>query len=713
MATISRWESADKVVADEEAERDAAAGEVAEGQKAKVVLNLSSHVETRWQIGQKSKIEVESIFISALRARRREYSVQMLQALKIMFGDDYIPVFAPIIETKCSAGESWIKEIFFQKGERPWDVNPTPLPELPNAIKSIVEQTVKYQLMVKNQQEFMDGTADVQGPDEISSQAKALMPMANEKVSKIIMDLAKRSAEKVGTRIEDMFAEGGWGKALNDCIYDIVTFGTMIMKGPFVRREVVSVRDFNPDTGRWETKIEQRLKEYWARVNPFDFYPLPGTTNPQNGDFCEVVRMTRQELSDLIGVKGWDEAAIRDVLRAYRTGGYLEWKTNQTERLHLEGKNSGDLHEDDGIDCIEYHGSAPGELLLSWGMSKTEVPDEDREYDIVAWKIGPHVIRAMINPNALGGRPYYTAGFREIPDSFWHVGIPQLAESAQTLGNAVFRSLAINVAIASGPQIEVDVERLDPGESFRMWPYRVWKSTNQQLREGQAVNFFQPTIVTSPLMDVFEFCLRMADEDTGVPRYAHGDPKTSGAGSTSSGLAMMMSQSAKGIKMVVRNIDEGVISQSVEFAYNHILQYEQDFEVVGDMKCVATGSYALMAREQQAIRRTEFLVQTANEFDMQVMGVGGRAELIRQALRSLDIDPEKVVKEQQELDKLAMGLQAAPPQNDAGAGAAPTPTPLGMTPGAPPPAPVSLDGAGQPVAGRDSQLFESQPGVTP
>jgi hypothetical protein len=353
-----------------------------------------------------------------------------------------------------------------------------------------------------------------------------------------------------------------------------------------------------------------------------------------------------------------------------------------------------------------------------WGMSPEEVPDEEREYDIVAWKIKKWVIKAIINPDPLGGRPYFTAGFRQIPDSFWHVGVPQLAEGAQKLANAVFRSIAINVALASGPQIEVDEERLAPGETFRIWPYRVWKSTNQQLREGQAVNFFQPQIVTGSLMDVFELCLRMADEDTGVPRYAHGDPKTSGAGETSSGLAMLMSQSAKGIKMVVKNIDEGVIAKSVEFAYNHIMQYEDEINAIGDMRAVATGSYALMAREQQAIRRTEFLVQTANPFDMQVLGVNGRTELLRQALKSLDIDPDKVLKQQEELDE--MSQQMAPqnmPKNDAGLSSAQPPDAMGMMDPtqqqSPPPAPAGLDAAGAPVAGRDNQLFQSQPGMTP
>ncbi len=91
---------------------------------------------------------------------------------------------------------------------------------------------------------------------------------------------------------------------------------------------------------------------------------------------------------------------------------------------------------------------------------------------------------------------------------------------------------------------------------------------------------------------------------------------------------------------------------------------------------------------------------------MAVLGNDGRAELLRQSLKALDIDPDKVIKEQKQLE--AMADQQITPNAAAG-----VPTPMGMTPGAPPPAPAGLDAAGSPVAGRDNQLFESPGGVTP
>lgn len=708
MASLVEYKSVDKVIKEENSE--AVLKESTSEKQKQILSKLGGRIDSRWNTAKASKVRIEDRFMQGLRARRREYSGSMLAALKQMFGAEYDPVYAPVIETKCSAAESWIREIFFQKGEKPWDLEPTPMPELPESIVKIVEANVKAALMMKSQQDMMNGGPGMD-PNALQQEAVKAMPEAKEAVQKVINALSKKSAQQVATKIEDMFVEGEWNKALSECIYDIVTFGTMIMKGPIIRKENVRKTMFDPATGKWKTKVESRLKEYWERVNPFDIYPLPGTTTPQDGDFFEIIRMRRRDLSDMLGVPGWEQEAVRNCLKEFKDSGWRVQKTTDQERLDLEGKESSDYNEDDGIDCLEYHGSAPGSMLREWGMTRNECPDLEKEYDIVAWMIGPYIIKAVINPDPLGTRPYYTAGFRQIPDSFWHVSVPELAESAQKLANAVFRSIAVNVAVASGPQIEVDVERLEPGEEYRLWPYRVWKATNQQLKEGQAVNFFQPQMVAQPLMDVFEFCLRMADEDTGVPRYAHGDPKTTGAGETASGLAMLMSQSAKGIKMVVKNIDDGVVAESVEYAYNYLVQYEEGLEIVGDLHGVATGSYALMAREQQAIRRTEFLVQTANPFDMEVLGVKGRSELIRQTLKSLDIDPDTVLKAAEEYEQTAKQMPGGvPPKNDAAISEPPAPQATGM---APPPAPAQTDMAGVPVAGRDNQLFESAPGMTP
>src|SRR5690606_33556130 len=81
-------------------------------------------------------------------------------------------------------------------------------------------------------------------------------------------------------------------------------------------------------------------------------------------------------------------------------------------------------------------------------------------------------------------------------------------------------------------------------------------------------------------------------------------------------------------------------------------------------------------REQDRMRQLEFLQLTANPIDQQIVGVEGRAHVIRSVAGNLGLDHERVVPDDEELraqlqamQQQAMQQQAM--QQQAGMGAAP------------------------------------------
>ena len=50
-----------------------------------------------------------------------------------------------------------------------------------------------------------------------------------------------------------------------------------------------------------------------------------------------------------------------------------------------------------------------------------------------------------------------------------------------------------------------------------------------------------------------------------------------------------------------------------------------------------------ITKEAAQVRRNEFLAATGNPIDMQIIGLEGRAELLREASKALNINPDKVV----------------------------------------------------------------------
>ena len=261
--------------------------------------------------------------------------------------------------------------------------------------------------------------------------------------------------------------------------------------------------------------------------------------------------------------------------------------------------------------------------------------------------IGRWVIKCTFNPDPLGRKPYYKTSMRDRKGSFWGIGLPELIEDCQSACNAAARNLLNNMAIASGPQVGVDVSQLPAGEDIEsLYPWKIWQVDRS--RGGAAsgagstppVWFFQPNPFIAELLKVYEFFSGEADTKSGIPKYAYGSNQgAKGALGTATGFSMMMNNATRGIKRVVRNIDFGIIRPSIQKLVEWLQLYrpEELLGYAGDIRVLARGSSALVAKEQQAVRRNEALQMVLNPAVIQIVGQDGLAHLLRQVFDGLDI----------------------------------------------------------------------------
>ena len=108
---------------------------------------------------------------------------------------------------------------------------------------------------------------------------------------------------------------------------------------------------------------------------------------------------------------------------------------------------------------------------------------------------------------------------------------------------------------------------------------------------------------------------------------------------------MLITQAARGIKAVIKNIDNKIIIPIIEAQFYLDILEEENFGIIPDYKIVAKGSSSLIAKEQQAVRRTEFLAMTNNPVDLQIMGNDGRRYILRDVAKALDMDVDKIFPE--------------------------------------------------------------------
>jgi hypothetical protein len=439
-----------------------------------------------------------------------------------------------------------------------------------------------------------------------------------------------------------MFLEG-----LSDFIDDLVTFPTAIMKGPVPRKR---------KTLEWKdgglVPVEKITLE-WDRVDPFMAYPAPWASDPQDGFFIERHKLSRENIEALIGVDGYSESALREILANFGSG-MTELMSVDNAVATATGKSTaaGSEQTRDTVEAIQLWDSVQGKLLMEWGMSPEAVPDPDKSYPCEVWLIGSTVIKAVLNYDPLGRKPYYTASYEKIPGAFWGNGVADLIRDCQSMCNAAARALSNNMGIASGPQVGVNISRLPPGENIQsMTPWRIWQFQNTDFQDAsKPLEFFQPQSNANELMDVFEKFQTLADEYSGIPRYMTGE-QAPGAGRTASGLSMMISNASKSIKSVISSIDNNVISPLLQRLYQHNLRYSQDPDLIGDINIVSKGAMSLVAKESAAVRRAEFLqLALTNPMAQQIIGVVGTAELLRDHAKLLDMNVDKIVPTRETLE---------------------------------------------------------------
>jgi len=656
----------------ERQERERIDRELQARQNDPFILGMTAYLRECWDAARIAKKPIENIMLRAMRQRNGEYEADKLSQIREQGGSE---IFMMITEVKCRAAESWLRDILLDQGTPPWDLNPTTIPDLPPGAENEIEQMFAQKVL-----QMLQSKGQAPTVEEMSE----LREMVSQDYRFSVLQEAQNRADKMRYRIEDQFEQGGWSDAFNEFITDLVTFPAAFVKGPIVRRQRTLGYKTGPDGTMLVEPIERLGPEY-ERVDPFRIYPEPGITHINDGYIFEHHHMSRMELADLIGVPGYDDEAIRKVLEI---GNGQSWINEDVELQKEEEERKFYAYNSptEMFDALEFWGKVSGEMLRDWGLSDEEVPDAAREYDANVWVVGNYVIKAVLNYDPLGEKPYAKTSFIKQPGAFWGKGIPEIIEDIQNVCNAAARALVNNMAISSGPQVEVNLERIPPGEDItQLHPWKIWQTMNDPLgSSAPAVRFAQPDSRANELMGVYDRFSRMADDHSGIPAYVYGDLNVQGAGRTASGLSMLMGSAGKGIRQVVMHIDKDVIHPIVhrQFVYN--MRYDPDESIKGDAQIVAKGAINLAVKETVNVRRVEFLNATANPIDIEIIGTDGRAAILREVAKGLQMPVDEVVPSREKLAyrqdaKAAMAAQqaAAQPQQPAATPTTPSGMPMG------------------------------------
>jgi len=650
---------------------------------AQVKSNLAGLIEARFADSKMARDSDENRWITAYHNFRGIYpkNVRFRESEKSR-------VFIKVTKTKVLAAFGQLIDVIFGTGKFPIGVAHTPLPE----------DISEYMHLDTQAAPGIETNAQREAPEEMvesgsgfAGDGRVLKPGArmnsgqglfedlenNDQVTFVegpspipnIPEIspAKEAARNMEKLIHDQIDESGGSTELRNAIFESTLFGTGIVKGPF---------NFNKTLHRWEDGEDGR--EYTPTsvrvpriefVSIWDFFPDPNATSIEE---CEYVvhrhKLNRSQLRALRKMPYFNEDAIRDcmMLGPNYTEEDYEYELKDDQRMSEMGASR--------FEVLEYWGLMDAEYAKDVGIELPEGVDILDEVQINAWICNGLVLRAVINPFTPHRIPYNAFPYERNPYSFFGVGVAENMNDSQQIMNGHARLAIDNLALSGSLVFDVDETMLVGGQSMEIYPGKVFR--RQSGMQGQAIHGLKFPNTSQENMMMFDKFRQLADEQTGIPSYSHGQTGVQSMTRTASGMSMLLGAASLNIKTVVKNLDDFLLKPLGKAYFQWNMQFfDGDLKTAGDLEIKAMGTNSLMQKEVRSQRLTMFL-QTAQ--NPAIAPFVKMSKLISELAYSLDLDPDEILNDPEEA---AIAAQIIGMQNNVGQATGEQADPLSQQPG--------------------------------
>ena len=636
-------------------------------------LNLVGVVKDRFKVAEDARMLDERRWIKSFENYRGLYGK------KIRFREsEKSRVFVKITKTKVLAAFGQLVDVVFGTGKFPIGISETKIPEgeLENAHLDTqnpvpgIETTPEVQTE-EAVEEPMDNPYDVgyegdgkvlrpgatlgkglfeesleNQADEAGLLAEGFVPIPQ------IPELspAQRAARRMEKLIHDQIEESNGSSEIRNALLESALLGTGVIKGPF---------NFNKTLNRWTTEDgERQYKPLEVRVpriefvSLWDFFPDPSATNI---DECEYIihrhKMNRSQFRALKNLPYFDKDAIRECLMMGPNYEEKYYENQLRDSEHTEGA------ENTNYEVLEYWGVMDAQSAREAGIELSDDVDELDELQINAWITGNKVLRVVVNPFSPHRLPYHAFPYERNPYNFFGIGIAENMDDSQQIMNGHARMAIDNLALSGSLVFDVDESALVGGQSMEIYPGKIFR--RQAGMPGQAIHGLKFPNTANENMMMFDRFRQLADEQTGLPSYSHGQTGVQSMTRTASGMSMLLGAASLNIKTVVKNLDDFLLKPLGEAYFQWNMQFfEGSLDVKGDLEVSATGTNSLMQKEVRSQRLTTFLQTVQNPAIAPFVKI---SKLISELAYSLDLDPDEVLNDQEEAAIAAqiIGLQNA------------------------------------------------------
>jgi len=460
---------------------------------------------------------------------------------------------------------------------------------------------------------------------------------------------AKDAARLMQKLIHDQIEESNGSSELRNALFESALFGTGVVKGPF---------NYNKTLSRWEKDEETGERSYnplFVRVpriefvSIWDFFPDPNATTM---DDCEYTfhrhKMNRSQLRGLAKLPHFNKDQIRECLQM--GSNYVE----KDYELELKDDQQTEEYGDGLFEVLEYWGVMDAQYAREAGMELPDEVDDLDEVQVNAWISNGKLLRGVVNPFTPYRLPYNAFPYERNPYSFFGIGVAENMDDSQQIMNGHARMAIDNLALSGSLVFDVDESALVGGQSMEIYPGKVFR--RQAGMQGQAIHGLKFPNTSQENMMMFDKFRQLADEQTGIPSYSHGQTGVQSMTRTASGMSMLLGAASLNIKTVVKNIDDFLLRPLGKSYYQWNMQFfEGDLAIEGDLEINAMGTNSLMQKEVRSQRLTMFLQTAQNPAIAPFVKI---SKIVSELAYSLDLDPDEILNDPEEAAIMAQIIGA-------------------------------------------------------
>ena len=460
---------------------------------------------------------------------------------------------------------------------------------------------------------------------------------------------AKDAARLMQSLIHDQIEESNGSSELRNALFESALFGTGVVKGPFNYNKTLSKWEKDEDTGeRTYNPLTVRVPRI-EFVSIWDFFPDPNATTM---DDCEFTfhrhKMNRSQLRGLAKLPHFNKDQIRECLGM--GSNYIE-KDYESE---LKDDHRTEEYGDGLFEVLEYWGVMDAQYAREAGMELPDEVDDLDEVQVNAWISNGKLLRGVVNPFTPYRLPYNAFPYERNPYSFFGIGVAENMDDSQQIMNGHARMAIDNLALSGSLVFDVDESALVGGQSMEIYPGKVFR--RQAGQQGQAIHGLKFPNTSQENMMMFDKFRQLADEQTGIPSYSHGQTGVQSMTRTASGMSMLLGAASLNIKTVVKNIDDFLLRPLGRSYYQWNMQFfEGDLAIEGDLEVNAMGTNSLMQKEVRSQRLTMFLQTAQNPAIAPFVKI---SKIVSELAYSLDLDPDEILNDPEEAAIMAQIIGA-------------------------------------------------------